>query len=301
QDELFKADSKWKREVHFVAEDGAVLKSTLSYSDSDMQVNFDLPEGFSKQKQYAMQLVNVPVRESTAIDSNVEKTEKDMSAGESEIIVTTQKAEGVLEQLEEKVIYSMNLKSSQYETFGEKVDAMKYSNMFKRSYFSNSGAEFTGLREIGTAYYTDEYFSERELDINRPLVVFEEALQSKWYKDKIYPEMYELAQDLGLEHRFRDPEIMGYVPFKKVVVLRQLNGKFRISDQINWEAKDDYTDFENQAAALWNNQGKAKAKKLLEMERVPDYRAGEYPVKVKYVLPGSNEVTSSKTINIKSI
>ena len=298
QDELFAADAKWKQEVHFVSEDGEIIKSTLGYDDK--QVDFNLPRGFSKQAQYEMRLVNVPAQDNSAIDANVEKTEKEIeTSGESETIVTTQKAEGTLEQLEEKVLYAMNLRSSKYETFGAKIDAAKYEYNFYKDYLYDGENRYMGLKEIGSGYSTDEYFDEIELYKDEPMIVFEESLNNSWFEDKINPYMYKLAKELNFEHRFRSTDKMGYIPIKNVISLDQNYSKFRLSDRINWEAKEDYIDFINQAATLWVNTQNKKARKILDMERVPDYYKEVYPVKVNYILPGIG-LSSSKVLEINN-
>ena len=132
QPKLFNPGSEWQQVVRVKpVANGQFSYATLSYDNAKSTVNFNLPQNLNPNTVYSLEIVNIPARDATAVDANVKQKINTVATGdtenESEVKVKTQYAESARSELQEKVIYSMAFRTSNFNTFTEKMDRLQYS------------------------------------------------------------------------------------------------------------------------------------------------------------------------------
>ncbi|NOZ36452.1 MAG: hypothetical protein GXO80_14290 [Chlorobi bacterium] len=133
QPKLFNVSDEWIQKARITPISGGEAQLIdYTYDDANSQINFNLPNNFSNNKLYRFELVNLPAESAIAIDKNIsEKTEiVSVESGEqtADVEISTKKAEGNRSELQEKVIYSMEFRTSNYNTFEAKLNGLNYSD-----------------------------------------------------------------------------------------------------------------------------------------------------------------------------
>ncbi len=130
---LFNPGSEWVQKARIVpVSGGTATYFAYSYDDVNNQVNLSIPQTIGNNTIYRLELVNIPANTATSADENVEQ-ETETQTVESEgysadVDVTTQTAEESRTELQEKVIYGMEFRTSNYNTFSEKLNGLSYSD-----------------------------------------------------------------------------------------------------------------------------------------------------------------------------
>ena len=310
----------WTRKAKWTAKDGAPIYTDLAYSSGSKSVESSVPTQLQSSKIYHFELVNVPLDTDNAVDKNVsESTQTAMSTSdENNVEITTRSASGNIVQSEEIAFYDIDFRSSKYAKFWDKVNTNELNVRFL--YHSSVAVDYPGA-----TIYGDEMFDVFELygqGNTEPLIQRSAVLsQSDWYKKMIYPLMYEgypFHQEAKISHR--DVNVLGVPPTKEIYMWQtQYNYSLSETDiergQISFSAEKthfiyslpktwakDYQDIRNKLGNLIVKGYKpsAKAQAIMSKYPWPQVDAGNYPIKLEYVLPGNRKVTTSQVINLKN-
>ncbi len=313
---LFEKSDRWtpKLRVKTIPEGNAKMVN-LNYVASAKEVRFNIPAGLPNDKVFALEIVNVPNTTLTEIDANVSEVNtkvQGLEGTEVDLEMRSRQATGTIEEVQEKVIYQANFRTSKYNTAAAKIASVNPSSGWRDPIM-------TGVHAVGSNIKGPEPFSEEEIlgRVNfEPLFQLEADLSNNtWYNQDIYPMIYEGYPIMGqfrISSSNRDPSVLGVVP-KKAVYLYQYPWNFNLTeDNITlgtvqlretvgrfdyYLAKFMYYDFmdlSNQAANYVSSSGGSNTRlnKLLN-GTFPAVRKGDYWVNIKYVLPGKNTVTST--------
>ena len=316
---LFKENAAdWQQKGRFTTSSGTKTLFNYAYSSSSKEVNFALPTNMATNTIYAFELVNLPVRQSGRIDKNVKDvTNKLPSEGEKiDMELTTKKAEGTIEELQEKAIFAAHFKTSEHATLKKKLDAADMSSQWRWPIRN-------GVHELGKSIKSPELFDDAEIygvGEQQPLIQIEAVLNNNtYYNDYMFPVVY---QGYPLEGRFsiawRTVNKLG-VPPVRAVYIRQypltqvqlstsdittgkhfaplLSAAF-IYDLSNYYSKD-MSEIQNKVANYYADSGKINQRlELLLTTPFPVILKGTYEITVKHVLPGRNIKTSEQKVNI---
>ncbi|MDR2448868.1 MAG: hypothetical protein LBD52_02790 [Prevotellaceae bacterium] len=272
---------------------------------------------FEKNQIYTLAIVNVPQQANADVTSNI-TTVTTTVEGAEEVEVNRKKADGALLQLDEKEIYAMHFRSSEYNTFLEKIDAIPVDEAV-------AWQEYPYVYNIISNIYDyarpAEMFDVAEIDPLDPaqrLVVIEPAYEkTDWYIEKVKPLIYDnrLLQDAGLPDMKLTKEEVSYystrTPSKELEEeMIETNARHVISPwgSLHYRAPyyvdRDYCAIKNALAnkrARGAQLGEAAAA-LFRTDHIPLIENGKYPVKISYVLqgPGQRVVTSAeeKTVSL---
>jgi hypothetical protein len=191
QNYLFEPNEDFVLKGRFTGSTGE--KKEFDFTHTKGTINFTIPSGSLKPDlMYTVELVNVPRNASGAIDRNVTEVTTTVDAGNESLDteITNKQAEGTIETLQEKSIFTGNFKTSKYNTFAQKLDAM------------NVGSTLRALRILWRVHYLktpftlDEPFDAAELDGSRyamlkPLIHIQADLtDNAYYNDVIAPLIY---------------------------------------------------------------------------------------------------------------
>ena len=314
QPELFSPGKEWRQIGRFKSADGETQYFDFTH-EQGRQINFDIPQGLPTHSIYALEIVNVPASQATEVDVNVARGTKTVeTAGQDAGIETREtKAEGQLNLLQEKAIYSAFVQTSRFRTFSQKIAALEVTHTWRWPIYP-------GIHELKAALQGPETFDTYEINgtaHTMPLVNFEASLETRWFEKQIQPLVYPTAYPpYGLRINWRDNlEALG-VPPAKAVYIRQANSNTLLEAsqaKANIKAATpqnatlvyglplavyrDYAGFRQQAAARATyGQANGWMNRIITTP-MPSIKPGTtYKVKMRYTLPGIQKTTTEKEI-----
>lgn len=298
---------------------GQPLYSTLTYKPDQKCVETPVPAGLSAKTMYHFDIEEYPLSAINAIDRNVvTQSNIDVSEGaDTTAMITTRQAEGVIEDTEVRSIYSLDFRTSKYNTFSDKLSV----NEMTIKWLDRVSPAVDNL--IATKY-DDEMFDSYEIRGNSlfgPIVAIEASLDgADWYQNNIYSLMY---QDYPLhpEALVSRNTSLGGIPPVKPVELWQIDYDYTLTDldvqtgrmssradmthfvyglARTWAA--DYYDIRNNIANLIYKNAitiTPRVEQIMGTYPWPQASLGNYPFLVQYKLPG-RQVSSSRIINMKN-
>jgi hypothetical protein len=312
---LFEVGKEWIQKIHFsdqVAQ--TYVETDVSYNAGDRKVNFTIPTGMNTDKLYRMEILNLPVQ-NQVLDANVQKIETELagSGKDGEATLTTKSIEGSLTLLDAKTVYGLILRTSKYNTFREKMAAVSLASAMREQV---STAIFQLNARVNTAEWLDEYDVNGGDNFSR--LVQPEAIldNNNWYGNYIYPLVYEgypLRGNMWVSTR--DPQVFGVPPVRSIYfeqntyypVLTKENmaavpavGYGYIRYDVMRPMVADYKDIQHQVAIYVVDHPErvtARFGKLLT-ELFPFYKYGKYGIRLKYVIPGVNKVSSTYDLEL---
>jgi hypothetical protein len=311
---LFKPSPEWIQKIRFTnAVTQSYVECNLTYDDTEKKVNFTIPDGMVNSAIYNFEILNIP-RQATIIDGNVQKVEKDLvtssTVNTSTAVLTIKDVQGHLDRLEVKSFYTSNFRTSKYNTFIEKMKNVKLSNTLRMDLDVNVYRLFAYL-------HGDEIFDKAEIDnITRSgnLIQMTAVLEgNNWYENYAYPLVYEGYPLLGtfkIKTRL-NPDLFGIPPVRDVystnysqsILLREGETSFTpvaftseyISYNLGESVDIDFRDLQLQAANYVASNPSNITPRLSELilKPTPRLRYGTYLLKVNYVIPGTNQISST--------
>jgi hypothetical protein len=271
-------------------------------SDIRMEIDFPLDKiSFQTNQIYKLAIVNVPQLTNVSITSNITSTTTAME-GMDGVEITQKQATGTLEELAEMEIYSLNFKSSRYNTFAEKIKTFDKRSEGWRDYMEPF------IHFIKTNLREPELFDAYEIkgvnNVN-PMIRFEAQVnKTDWYNQSIYKGMYQLQSYLT-------------PPVKNVEILTEKPEKLLTEDEMNIGAAsgfntqgifryalpyacalDLYTAKREFAKNALKRQMTQQEVDVMNADFPPVVLKGDYPVDVSYVLPGRDIKTSTVSITM---
>jgi len=295
------------QKLRFTDETGKKHEKAFTYTTGSsvsgikLEINFSTDQvAFENGKIYKMAIVNIP-QENKDIKSNISSTTTAVEVeGDDEMEVTRQQATEVLAGLEEKEIYALNFRSSNYDTFYQKVKAFEKPSEGWRDYIE------LFVHYIKTNLKEPELFDKYEIQgLNgKKLVRFAAQLnQTDWYNQTFYKGMYQSQTYLTS-------------PADKVEILTGLPDKVLTDDEVSINSTSGYNTqgifryaIPHRSALDFIEVKKTIAQKkllngsitqqevdLLAQNYPPVVFKGDYPVSVSYVLPGKETTTSTVSL-----
>lgn len=312
---LFQPDSRWVQQGRFTGSSGVISRFNFTYSSADNQVSFGIPDNLKNDEIYTVEMVNVPASKAGAVDRNVGNVSNkvNITVGQETIDteVTTKKAQGNIEELEEKSIYTASARTSLYSTLGEKLNRFSYSN----GWIWQLSLE---AYEVGITLNNGEQFDRFEMGdavgYSNGLIRFQADLVGNSWYDDVYALTYAGYPILGKATLNRSAEPLGFPPLKAVFmrqdatppVLTQENaGTIKtllpkvsaIINNVSQEMSRDYSVIRSKCADMSITVNDQQLNKII-YSIFPVVKFGDYKVKIQYYLPGTNQVTSESSRSI---
>jgi hypothetical protein len=208
-------------------------------------------------------------------------------------------------------------RTSIYSTFNEKINNMEISSGWRRPLRIN-------VHELGVTLHGSEMFDKMETHWNAeivPVVQFEAVFgETEWYKNIINPLIYNNYPVVpSATISWRDVSIIGVPPVKAVYIRQYPNNRMLTEDDLSGTdvygtpdaaafvynaahfIDQDFYDIRNKLANYYANSSvtNTQAANILS-SMFPGIKQGDYPVNIKYVLPGINKVTTTRRIVINN-
>lgn len=242
----------WEQKVQFMRGSGALTTADLSYDRPNKQVNFAIPAGqLPNNTVLSFRLITQPTVANTAVDANVTTIASELVNVQNEesdtaftnIILEERIAQGVQRGRRAKAFYRAYFRSSQYNTFPQKVAALTMNqNWFNPIFLDPNETSGATINDFGVFVTGSELFDLFDQDgyYNgdqpiAPLVRPEADLSitpGNWYNNTIYPYMYQHfpAPAQGIVPRWRDAAVLGNIP-NKAVWLEQAGNPHRLAPE----------------------------------------------------------------------
>ncbi|WP_320020380.1 hypothetical protein [Labilibaculum manganireducens] len=309
----------WVKKVKWTPVNGVGFYSDLSYNPSNKSVEINGAEKLNLATVYRLDLVNTPVDDNSSVNRNVsESTKTEIAEGENIADITTREATGTISNVDEKAFFGLDFRTSKFNKFLDKVNKNELSVLY--IHYVRPAVDFPVGRFSGDEMF-DGYEIHGKGDVEA-LIQREAVLETAdWYLENIYPLMYD---EYPLHSRAkilnRNISLLGLPPTKTIDIWQTndtylLNetdvatGQIRMHDNVsqfvytlpNLWARD-YYDIRNGLANLVADgyTPNAKMNAILLKYPWPQVSAGNYPIKLEYVLPGRKIVTSTRVINLKN-
>jgi hypothetical protein len=317
---LFEADAKWRQEGRFKGGDGTVSLFGYNYTYSSNLVDFTIPN-LKTGDQYMMEMVNVPAQKAGAVDRNVtEVSNKVVTEGTTlDMEIASKKAEGTIEDLQEKSIFTSRFRSSSYQTFAAKVNSLTTIETFRslqkawRVHSLKAYLQFAepfDLAEIKGSEHT------KNIPMIQPVA---DLSDNVYYNTDIYPVLYEgypLDGNITIENR-TPVSLLGVPPAKAVNIyqdvvnelwLNQSNQdvpiaptKVRYYYELPISMESDFIEIQTKVANRYLNLTTIPERyERIIWAAYPVIRQGAYKVKLNYFLPGKTTPVSVREIVINN-
>lgn len=291
----------------------------LAYDVSEKMLRFMLPSSLSRETVYELALIRRP-KPTGGVDENVHRTTIAIYAGEdSEMTTASNTLEGTVQQAVEKDIYRSAFRTSRYGTFAEKWRAMGLQN--GQDLFDITTGNIAVIGKRGSSI---EAFDRIELKGNGQtprLIDIVASPEVPWVKQDIAPMLYDpypLAADVAIS--WRDTNELGVIPLKAVRLTHNIpefeltasetasgqayskSASVVIGYYVSHYAARDFQELLTKAAAryLYNWSSRPEGvRRLLASEGYPDLTPGQYPVQIRYSLPGQTSPKFTAQVSIR--
>lgn len=299
---------------------GFNYKTNSAGNDIRLEIDFSTQDiAFLNDKIYKMAIVNIPQSTTSDISSNITTTESNLDDNE-DVTVTTQAAEGTLDMLEIKEIYALHFRTSTYNTFTQKLNAIPNAEgvtwqEYPHVHLLGSNVyDHSSTTEMFDVFECNSLFPDKNMVQIKPVYN-----KTSWYKNKIADLIYENEEVLSAA------EMVGLEPPKHedVVQIKPRTRNNQLTDDVIESNSRPYVssigafnyrsayyidrDFIAIRSALANNMITANNSsntiaKFLRTDHIPAIRNGNYELLIEYSLPGKDVVTSSvkRTISLTS-
>ena len=274
---------------------------------------------FKNDEIYNLAIVNVPISVAKK-DANINTFDKELTEqkinDDTEVTETIHEAEGDLALLEQTEILSIDFRTSSYNTFREKMEKMEVDNIVPWQE-ENSATTYNFISNISDKSATTEMFDIYEYTYGNwetNLIRLQPDYQNMpYYTQLVAPLMYENADVERVVKNYDPPS------HSKVVAiglntddLQITKGDLEIGHHNDFISKfgafnnhmQKYMDIDylkiNEVLAntfISSNNRPAGVKKFMDSNSIPTKIKGNYPIRVKYTLPGKGIVTTDYQIN----
>ncbi|HEX8040598.1 MAG TPA: hypothetical protein VF490_15670, partial [Chryseosolibacter sp.] len=288
---------------------GQYLETDLTYDSRTRRITFRIPDGFENAKVYRFEVVNIP-RQVNVIDQNIQRISKELNINDAggTATLTTKILDGEMDLHEAKAIYSTRFRTSRYNTF---VDKMKHVNLSPPVRLSVA----TNAFQLATVLTGDESFEESEVSGSPAfgqLIRAEAILEGNtWFETRVYPLVYDGYPLLGwMTINRRNPDVLGVPPVKDVYLTERASGAQAWGDpehpvitpfrgqslvyNLGQSVASDHSDIQRHAVNyVADHPAQLNARlEALVLQPMPYIRYGRYRIRINYVVPGIDKISS---------
>jgi hypothetical protein len=317
---LFEPSAEWNQVGRFST--ATNKKSEFAFTYNTGLITFSTPSDLQTNQLYAFELLNVPKQATGTIDRNVKVEKNNLTVGNesTDTEIKTKRAEGNLTELEEKAIFTSQIRSSKYATFVQKLSAQSFSTLI------TSPRIFWSVYSLVSPFSIDEPFERMELygsnlTQNTSLISFEADLSdNKFYNQELYPLIYEgypLDGDITINNRTASD--LGVPPIRAINI-SQTPDNFELNQSYQQESSSnttqyywydlyyymsyDFSEIQYKVANRYLSQStlvsRPRIQKILSSS-FPLIMKGSYKFYVRYTLPAKSTNSSSKQIRLENL
>jgi len=300
---LFPPETDWTQTIQYVSESNIIAGKTVSYDKRERKVNFDFAQ-LQNQKEYALRIISIPPADQSNANSDPEERYINKETGQegTAIEIRNREANTVVQESAEVEMLTYNFSTSAYNTFQQKIEAMGTIKNFLVPIY-------TDVHELEADVKMDERFSVQELNGSKyseykPMITTEAVLDDAYFKQGIYPLIYE---GYPIKPSFtvnRDISKLGLPPKKGINLLTwyitylENNPEFFLLDKRipysyyqTFYYKKDFVDIQYKVVNTYLNDQERYQQEIQQYDYIingvfPSIWRGYYKAKMQYLLPG---------------
>ncbi|MCU0431441.1 MAG: hypothetical protein MUF42_15865 [Cytophagaceae bacterium] len=300
--------TKWNQVARL--ESGSVqTTASFNYDAETKRIEFVIPNNLENNKVWRFNIVNISKASTSSQNSG--QTTSSTSYSEGQIQVRSNNLTGNQIRAGEIKVFDLNFRTSRYNTFVEKMRTAQLNT-------PTNWSLAPGISQVAMNITMPELMDAFELSGNnnaniKPLMQIQSEQTNVWYTQNLNPLLYnEYPMDASVAIVSRDTSVLGLVPTKAVFMTQTNATKILSSEEassqtampiggmasvvydVSWFAAGDYGDMRQQAAGVLTYASNPGQRLInLVTSSYPNVSSGKYVVRVYYVLPGTNQVTSS--------
>lgn len=282
--------------------------STIRYDSSNKRVNIELPV-LKTSKPYSLTLMTLETKKDGS-NNLAENYEKQELVNDVTVEIKSNKLNETIIGGEGTEMLKYDFNTSQYLSFKEKMEAKKPKNTYIEIIYAD-------VHALHAENQASEPFDELEIvgnsmTQNKPLITVEAVLDDNYYKNKIYPLIYQgypLESDFTLN---RNNTNLGIPPTKGIELLtwypdyliNNPNSSY-LKNRLPYRYNQPYyykVDFVNLQYKVVNKYLNSGNKTMIDKYdyiingHFPMIQDGTYNIKLNYTLPGGQAGMSSGSI-----
>ena len=307
QSYLFNLEAGWSQKAYFADDFDRAIETSLSYNAGEQKVNIPLPV-LGNSSSYTMKLLTLPPGAESSTTSESYET-ADMGDGENTIEIKSVSIEGLTTNPDTIEMLSYEFSTSTHNTFREKLENKRltsplreiiYADVHKLKAVVGQSEPFDIPELLGTEYTAGE-----------PLILVEATLEDNYYRNEIYPLIY---QNYPLKPQFtvdRNVNELGLPPKRGMDQLTwyqtylEVNPespylKERLPHTYNLPIyyKSDFIDIQYKVVNAYLNNPSQYQSEIAQYNYIingvfPYIKSGDYNAKYTYQLPGGATGTSA--------
>ncbi|MER3373688.1 MAG: hypothetical protein RIM83_03540 [Allomuricauda sp.] len=305
---LFKPETDWVQYTRFTTESGSIRENEVSYNATEKMVHFGFPR-LQNQQAYTFQILSISPEEASSGSFNENYVAENTNQEGTSIEVRNREIETTAQKAAETEILVYDFTTSAHDTFAEKIKAKQATQYLLDPIYSNvhalqvdvSPSEGFGKEEILGSDHTDF----------EPMITREAILTDHYYQESVYPLVY---KGYPLESRFtvdREVNELGLPPKRGVDIITwyitylESNPSYSLllkripyTYYLPFYYKQDFIDIQYKAVNAYLQEPSKYQAELQQYDYIingvfPPIRAGDYKVRLQYILPGKIEGTST--------
>ncbi|ELR71735.1 hypothetical protein C900_02320 [Fulvivirga imtechensis AK7] len=312
---------KWKYQARLYSIHAShVVDVPVSYSNfsgrAGGEVTWAVPQQLQPETVYSIRILKVPA-DGKSLDSNVTFGADNIYEGDdTSVEVAKAKIEGTLALADDFVLYETYFRTSKYNTFSEKLAAATAEQSI--AVF----IEGWNLVKLGYSFDSDEILDQSEIygwKGAKPLVQLEALTNNNWYKNHIYPHIYQHYppdSEVIISDWKRSDRPQGIPPLRAMniyqhnrelkvgeneVIGAAIPGTVYFTYDLEYYTYRDYHELTNKAINKYLDAGRSQPigiKTLLDNRYTNLLSNQNYGFMIMYVLPGG-KITTTRNYNIK--
>lgn len=310
---LFDAVPDWDKEMIMTASSGIKMKQAFTYNAANKQLVFNLPKEIKTENSYN---INIQlVSEGTEVGGNVSETYTTKNLGDDDANTAEIKStelEGTASKDGQRDLLTYDFRTSSYKTFRKKMNDMNIDKELYDHVDYPYGLTLINGIERQEAFDLVELVGN-EYSGSKPLVVVRATLDDRYYKDHIYPLLYNNYPFAGGEITVnREIDKVGVPPVEGVEPMTWYltylengsTGEINVRNPYRYNLThyylQDYQDLSYQLVTSdypW--QQNPQYSKIVT-EAFPYMRKDRYKTTFKYVLPGQVKVSRDNIVKYRN-
>jgi hypothetical protein len=300
----------------FAAKDlsDSILTST-SYDSVAQQVNFDIPSTLKNEVIYDLTLIKFTQASGNNVQQTATTTQADAN---NDVTVTTNNISDTQLRGGQQSLYQSVFRTSKYNSFSDKINSFQAPvDLFNIA----AGNVFVLMKRNDVTETFDQFELYGNNNVFTPLVQAEASNTAPWLSNFINPVLYDKYNGSGLSVTWRNPNDLGMGPVKGIRLTNDLApdmyylqqkdidngfaqtrpGRVYIGYYLSYYVFQDYHELRNEVANMYLKTSVMPegAKRIFEWPGYVDLVPGNYPLSLKYVLPGTGKITSTVPLSIK--
>jgi len=295
------AGERWSTEYRY-SEGSSISQNVFTYNSSTKTISYQVPASLKNETVYDVTIVNIPIAADDRVDANVKTKTVVLSTGDT---ITTRATDGTTRaSADEKIILAYKIRTSKYNTFKAKVEALGYEGSDYDIILS--GATHSIYRKFSGI----ELFSAEEIGGESPLVrcsFFTSG--NKWYSEYAHKNIYK-DYPYGVTLT-RSTTPLGVPPINSIGIEQDCDVSFSPGQMVTYNSgynrflclfegnvANDYTALRNEVAKLPSSSITTRLASLAYLSWMPMYIFQKYYFNVSYYIPGQTTPTSTQKLYI---